>query len=634
MIENGFVRATVCSARQTLSQMSSRLCMLLIATFVWGVGAIADAQTQIPLPAQTGTFSGNSRGYWFTAPTNFVITAVQVPTEASSGNQNIAVLRLTAAPPLFSATTDVFTQLFLTQNNASVGALPTRIAVSQNDVIGVLGDRGGVNSYASGAPHASTIDGQAVSLGRFGMQFPLTTTAPQQVWQEAGGSISRVFFEYQAGFLISAAASPPEGGSVTCTPDIVASGATTTCTVAANPGYVVSTVSGCGVTATAPPYTTSLASAHCTVAANFAPGVTVGGTVGGLSGTGLVLSLNGTETLPIAADGAFTFASAVNTGSAYNVTVQTQPSAPSQTCTVANGSGTAGASNINDVTVTCTTNTYTVGGNVSGLSGSGLVLSLNSGAQTFNVSANGSFVFPTGLASGSAYAVTVQTQPSAPTQTCTVGSGSGSVTNANVSDVSVTCSTDTYTVGGTVSGLTGTGFVLSLNSGAQTLAIGADGGFTFPTAIASGSAYAVSVQTQPSAPAQTCGVSNGTGTIASSNVTNMAVQCALQQRAVSLSSTFGNISTSPPIPSSVADGTVLSLSLNVPVGYALLSVSGCGGTLSGTTYTTAPITADCAISVNLAAAAVEAVPTLNGASLVMLSILLLGIAASNRRRTR
>jgi hypothetical protein len=629
MIANGFVRALGCFPSRPLNWVSQRLCMLLIATFTWGVSATADAQTQMPLPAQTGTFSGNSRGYWFTSPTNFVITGVQVPTDA-----NIAVLRLTAAPPVFSATTDAFTQLFLAQNNASAGVLPTRIAVSQNDVIGVLGDRGSVNSYASGAPHASTIDSQPVSLGRLGMQFPLATTAPQQVWQETGGSISRVFLEYEAGFLISAAASPPAGGSVTCTPDIVASGMTTTCTVTANPGYAVSTVSGCGVTATAPPYTTAPASAHCTVTANFAPGVTVGGTVGGLSGTGLALSLNGTETLPIAADGTFTFASTVGTGSPYNVTVQTQPSAPSQTCTVANASGTAGASNITDVTVTCTTNTYTVGGNVSGLSGSGLVLSLNSGAQTFNVSANGSFVFPTALASGSAYAVTVQTQPSAPTQTCTVGSGSGTVTNANVSDVSVTCSTDTYTVGGSVSGLTGSGFVLSLNSGAQTLAIGADGGFTFPTAIASGSAYTVSVQTQPSAPAQTCSVSNGTGTIANSNVTNVAVQCALQQRVVSLSSTFGTISTSPPIPSSVADGTVLSFTLNVPAGYTLLGASGCGGTLSGTTYTTAPITADCAISVNLAAAVAEVVPTLNGVSLVVLSMLLLGIAASNRRRTR
>jgi hypothetical protein len=86
---------------------------------------------------------------------------------------------------------------------------------------------------------------------------------------------------------------------------------------------------------------------------NHANAFTLGGTVSGLLGT-VVLQLNGTD-LSINANGAFTFASLVAEGAPYNVTVLTQPA--SQTCTVTNGSGIMGASNVTNVGVTCSTNT-------------------------------------------------------------------------------------------------------------------------------------------------------------------------------------------------------------------------------------------------------------------------------------
>src|ERR1044071_8629781 len=66
---------------------------------------------------------------------------------------------------------------------------------------------------------------------------------------------------------------------------------------------------------------------------------TIGGNVSGLVGSGLVLQNSGAGDLAVAADGPFTFASRVATGTAYNVAVLTQPTSPSQTCTVARGSG-------------------------------------------------------------------------------------------------------------------------------------------------------------------------------------------------------------------------------------------------------------------------------------------------------
>jgi Putative esterase len=79
--------------------------------------------------------------------------------------------------------------------------------------------------------------------------------------------------------------------------------------------------------------------------------------------------------------------------------------------------------------------TYSVGGRVSGLSGT--VVLQDNGSDPLNVNANGSFTFATRLASGAAYAVTVQSNPSG--QTCTVFNGSGTVGSADVTKVTVSC---------------------------------------------------------------------------------------------------------------------------------------------------------------------------------------------------
>jgi alpha-tubulin suppressor-like RCC1 family protein len=81
-------------------------------------------------------------------------------------------------------------------------------------------------------------------------------------------------------------------------------------------------------------------------------GLTIGGTVSGLNGTGLVLQNNGGNDLAITANGAFTFTAPVAVGANYNVTVLTQPTG-GQTCTVTNGSGTNVTTNVTTVAVTC-----------------------------------------------------------------------------------------------------------------------------------------------------------------------------------------------------------------------------------------------------------------------------------------
>ncbi len=166
--------------------------------------------------------------------------------------------------------------------------------------------------------------------------------------------------------------------------------------------------------------------------------------------------------------------------------------------------------------------TYTIGGSLSGLS-SGSVVLQNNGGGNLTLSANGAFAFATKLASGTAYNVTVLTQPAG--QSCSVTNGTGTVGSANVTNVAVACTLltpTTYTIGGSLSGLS-SGSVVLQNNGGGNLTLSANGTFAFAAKLASGTAYNVTVLTQPSG--QSCSVTNGTGTVGSANVTNVAVSC-------------------------------------------------------------------------------------------------------------
>ena len=254
---------------------------------------------------------------------------------------------------------------------------------------------------------------------------------------------------------------------------------------------------------------------------------TIGGSVSGLTGTsGLVLQNNGGDNLTVPANAtSFTFTTALAAGAAYSVKVLTPPTSPSQTCTVSAGSGAVAAANVTSVSIACTTATFSVGGSISGLTSGGLVLQDNGGAN-LSVPANASsFTFAAAVASGAPYSVKVFTQPPNPSQTCTVSGGSGTVGAANVTSVSIACVKNTFSVGGSISGLTSGGMVLQDNAG-DNLTVAANAtSFTFATALAPGAPYSVSVLTQPTQPAQRCKVSNGAGSIANGNVTTVALTC-------------------------------------------------------------------------------------------------------------
>jgi Galactose oxidase, central domain len=82
-----------------------------------------------------------------------------------------------------------------------------------------------------------------------------------------------------------------------------------------------------------------------------------------------------------------------------------------------------------------------------------------------------------------------------------------------------------YTVGGTVSGLTGNGLVLQINAGGN-LAVRTNGSFSFSTPLQAGGAYLATVLTQPSNPAESCVVTNAAGSIVLADVSNLQVTCS------------------------------------------------------------------------------------------------------------
>ena len=162
----------------------------------------------------------------------------------------------------------------------------------------------------------------------------------------------------------------------------------------------------------------------------------------------------------------------------------------------------------------------TVSGTVSGL-GAGLSLSLqNNATDTVSVSNNGTFSFPTKLASLGAFSVTVLTQPIG--QFCTLTRPTGVIpTDGNQANTTtVTCAANS--LGATVSGLAAGSTVTLSNAGVQIVA-NANGVSTFPGILAGNTSYGVTIVAQPVS--QVCTLTNASGTIATGAQSLVTLTC-------------------------------------------------------------------------------------------------------------
>ncbi|HEV2441309.1 MAG TPA: choice-of-anchor tandem repeat GloVer-containing protein [Steroidobacteraceae bacterium] len=256
---------------------------------------------------------------------------------------------------------------------------------------------------------------------------------------------------------------------------------------------------------------------------------TVGGSLTGLNSGGQITLQdydnpdNVTDQLTLTANGTFTFPTALRGGvGSYSVTVPTQPTG--LTCTVNNGYGVTITANVVNVSVICLPAPYyTVGGMLTGLGSGGQIMlqnhdSVDGITDHLTLTANGTFTFATSLRGGSgAYDVTVDAQPTG--QLCTVSNGVAMPITANVTNVTVTCADD---IGGTLTGLNSGGQITLLDNGGDPLVLQTNGAFTFPTLVANGGAYEVTVGSHPVG--EGCSVTDGGGT-ASGPVASVQVAC-------------------------------------------------------------------------------------------------------------
>jgi len=168
------------------------------------------AQTMMPIPGHSTLYGPWTRGYHFTAPVNFTITGLRVPTDASGNFQHVEVVRFTAgAPPAYSATTNSFVFLAQHYNVNSASIIPVSIPITAGQIIGVYGGRststgGGCstsNSYGSCVSpdgYPTKISGSPTTLYRSGYQHDICSSPAANIWYENcnGYYINRVELYY------------------------------------------------------------------------------------------------------------------------------------------------------------------------------------------------------------------------------------------------------------------------------------------------------------------------------------------------------------------------------------------------------------------------------------------------------
>jgi gliding motility-associated-like protein len=179
-----------------IKSVKTRLVLKLVVLMllVSGIASELNAQTAIAIGPQMATFTSMVRGYTFTAPGNFTICGLFIPTDASTGVQSVEIVRFTnAAPPAWPGTTNAFTSLFYNANNASNAMIPCNVSVSNGDIMGIYGARGTnmVNSY-DGINYVTTINGNNATLSRSGMQANLSTQQMANIWAETQFRIGRI----------------------------------------------------------------------------------------------------------------------------------------------------------------------------------------------------------------------------------------------------------------------------------------------------------------------------------------------------------------------------------------------------------------------------------------------------------
>jgi hypothetical protein len=165
----------------------------------------------------------------------------------------------------------------------------------------------------------------------------------------------------------------------------------------------------------------------------------VGGPISGLVYSGLELTnLKNGEVLAVPAGAtSFKMTRSIDYGTEYDVKPTKQPA--HQTCSIGNGADTAGRMASINIGVLCSIAEYSIGGAVSGLTGTGLVVVNGSlaGEQLAIAKDATTYVMPKTVPYDTTYGVVILSQPTG--LKCTVANGVGKMGDASVTNINITC---------------------------------------------------------------------------------------------------------------------------------------------------------------------------------------------------
>jgi len=274
----------------------------------------------------------------------------------------------------------------------------------------------------------------------------------------------------------------------------------------------------------------------------------LGGFLAGYNAEGLVLENNQTDDLAIAENNFFQFNNPLIDNSQYSVRVKTHPKNPGQICDINGNEGVIDGADVNSIFVNCV-DAFSIGGSISGLEGNGLILenSTNGDLLLIDIPVNldtqsTQFKLNRSIKAAEFYSLNIKNNPDALSQTCSFDDADktlGQILFADVNDINITCSTNSFIVSGKVQGLTQNSIGVRLTSNASIYnidlpATGNDIPFLFDAlALLDGSSYVISIYKpagghfcSPEGGAE----KNGSGILAGSDVTDILINCIPDDR--------------------------------------------------------------------------------------------------------
>jgi hypothetical protein len=356
-------------------------------------------------------------------------------------------------------------------------------------------------------------------------------------------------------YTVSAAASA-NGSIDPAAAQTVTSGGTTSFTVTPDAGYSIDGVSGCDGTLSGDTYTTGAVTADCTVTASF--------------------SINSYTVTPTAgANGNISPATAqtVNYGGTTSFILT-----PATGYSIDSISGCDGS---------LSGNTYTTGAITADC-----IVSASFSINTYTVGTSTGTGGSIGPASATVNHGTISSFTVMPDAGYSIGSVSG---------CDGTLSGDTYTTGAITADCT-VSASFSINSYTVTPTAGANGSISPATAQTVNYGGTTSFTLTPAADYSIGSVSGCGGALSGDTYTTGAitadctVSASFSINTYTVGTSAGTGGSISPASTTVDHGATISLTVTPATGYSIDSVSGCDGTLSGNTYTTGAVTADCTVS--------------------------------------